>query len=285
MNRKLLKRIQSALLGACFFVLIALTQAYSLGNRSPMAPVKPKTPSVRDGEFLTYSKYIGGEKTDTTYFVTRVNPQKQELNLYIEMEKAGSEYKFPAHYTNYHYFIRVALDKTGLKDSIWNYHDMPEISMKIPSYSDIHIDYDNHQAEYTLKIKDGEEEKITHSRSGFKQGYPAWNLSSIMFTGPRCLDVQGGGLLYVIEPFYIKEPVPGTLKIIGKEVIETRAGKFKTLKIGFSIADPFLGKLLDSYTEKMFFWVEDAPRSLIIKTAMDDNVNLLEGISVWKDKK
>ena len=254
------------------------------GSLQGPVPIKMKALSIPDREFLKYSKYVSGEKTDTSYFVGIMGPGGHDFTEYIEMVASGEESNIPANYTNYHYFIKMSLDTGSLIEQYSDYHDLPQgLKGKAPDFIDLKIDYENHIASYVMKIKDKEEERVSYSKVKLKPGFPVWNMTSLLFAGPRLLDIKNKGLLYVIEPFYVKEPVPGSFKIIGKEFLETPAGRFNTLKVGFSIADPFLGKLLDIYTQSLFFWIEDSPRGLIVKTQGDNNINILDEVSVWKE--
>ena len=75
-----------------------------------------------------------------------------------------------------------------------------------------------------------------------------------------------------------------TSDIKGREDIQTKAGVFHTVKVGMKAADPFLGKLLESYTKEMFIWVEDSDRALVVKTQnVGDTYLMLEKIGVWKE--
>ncbi len=279
MERRKLYLFLIQALSIFMFVLIAGCS----GSFKSSVPIKIKALSIPDGEFLKYSKYVNGEKTSTSYFVGRIGPGRHDFTEYIEMVTAGAESNIPANYTNYHYFIKMSLDTGSLIEQYSDYHDLPqELKLKAPDFIDLKIDYENHLASYVMKIRDKEEERVTYSKVKLKPGFPVWNMTSLLFAGPRLLDIKSKGLLYVIEPFYVKEPVPGTFKIIGKEVLETPAGRFDTLKVGFSSADPFLGKLLETYTQSLFFWIEDSPRGLIVKTQGDNNINILDEVSVWK---
>ena len=75
-----------------------------------------------------------------------------------------------------------------------------------------------------------------------------------------------------------------SFRVVKKELLETKAGRFNTLKIGFSSADPFISKLMDSYIKTTFIWVEDSERALIVKVDVPGVINELESVSVYTGK-
>ena len=73
--------------------------------------------------------------------------------------------------------------------------------------------------------------------------------------GARFLDRDSDGIVYLVEPWILKEPMPIRVKYNGREEIVTKAGRFKTIKGTMLIADVFIGRLLESYTKNMTVWV------------------------------
>lgn len=254
----------------------------SKGNRIGQVPVKSRKLHIEDKEYLKYTKYVGGEKVDLVYFVARVDQANHNLIQYMDMQKIGTGDKMPFYYTNFHYILKVNTENGYLEEAYFDYHDVPEFGIKLPEFIDTKIDQEKNIATVVMKIKRDETVNTVRSTVKLKPGYPVWDMAGFMFLGTRCMDISNKGILYIVEPFYIKDPVPCTLNELGKEVIETKAGKFNTIKIGFIVTDPFLGSLISAYSQNFFVWVEDAPRSLIIKSQMNDNINLLDEISVWK---
>lgn len=204
---------------------------------------------------------------------------------YIEMMKAGEESKMPVHYTNYHYIIKISLENGSLVEAHSDFHDVPsERNLRVPDFMDLKVDQENHTASCIMKIKENDEERTSFSRMKLKPDFPVLNGTSLFFIGPRFLDISDKGIIYLIEPLYAKEPLPCTFKILGREIIDTKAGRFNTIKIGLAAADPFLGKLLSSIVQNVFFWVEDSPRHLVVKTHILNDTTILDEISVWKEK-
>ena len=82
-------------------------------------------------------------------------------------------------------------------------------------------------------------------------------MNAIAFVGVRFLDIHSHGIFLALEPEIMKEPIPGFVNVVSKEVIETKAGKFDTTKYSMGIADPFIGKLLENYMKNTYIWVDD----------------------------
>lgn len=81
----------------------------------------------------------------------------------------------------------------------------------------------------------------------------------------------------------MKEPLPASFRVIKNEVIDTPCGKFNTTKIGGVIADPFLSKLIKSYMDEMFIWVENSERRILVKIQSPGATWILESITNIKE--
>ncbi len=121
------------------------------------------------------------------------------------------------------------------------------------------------------------------NKQKLEKGFSVWDIDSLESIGARTIDLNSGGIFYIIEPMYVKDPIPAYFKILGGETIETRAGVFKTIKVGFGISNPFLGKLLSPFAGILLFWIEDSPRGLIVKMQFGHDINILDEVSQWKD--
>ena len=256
-----------------------------------MVPLKPKKLVIKDGEYLKYSQYESGEKTTDFYLVTRVSPDGKKLFLFREGIELKSKFKLPKlpeNYTNYHRKFAINLEDASL---IFHREDFQEYLKYLISNnfkgrieSELLIDKTKSQAEYKEQVFTGEEIRSITSRIKIKPDFPVLDIESLGFIGTRLFDYSKNGIIYLVS-FVVKEPVPIYFEVKGREVIETKAGRFNTIKVGGEVADPFLGKLLENYSKKMFFWIEDSERGLVIKTQdADDRVNILEEISQWKEK-
>jgi hypothetical protein len=109
--------------------------------------------------------------------------------------------------------------------------------------------------------------------------FPAWDQISFAFYGARFMDARSGGIIYMVAPFLLKEAAPVTFKYIATETIQTKAGTFRAHKINIIVADPFIGKLLDSMTKSSALWIEDSDRRLLIKSQLMGNDTVLEEVS------
>jgi hypothetical protein len=266
-----------------FLLFFTQLLVFPMGGKIEPIPIKNKKVVIQNRELLKYSRYFGGENTEIIYFVAGVDETNRRFTEYIDQVKVSEIEKMPKHYTNYHFIMKVSLDEGYLEEAYFDYNDLEYNDENVPNFMDLKIDMKSNLATYIIKSGKKDQLKITYSKIHLKPDYPVWNIAAFIWIGPRCLDIKSKGMFYIVEPFFVKEPIPTALRIIGKEVIETKAGKFNTVKAGFTIADPFLGRLLNTFTQKLYFWIEDSPRGLIIKAQMDQIVSLLDEISVWKE--
>lgn len=105
----------------------------------------------------------------------------------------------------------------------------------------------------------------TSIRESVKKDYPTWDLYSFSLFSFRYLDIYKPGILYIVIPTIIKDPIPGYFKVIAKEKLKTRLGEFDAVKVGVAASDPFLGKLMESYSKDTFIWFEDSDRRVLLK--------------------
>ena len=279
-----------------FLILISvnITSIFPMGMKEiVMAPMKPKKLVILDGEYLRYSEYKSGEKVTDFYLVTRVSPDKKKLYLYREGIDINSNYKLPDNYTNFHRKFLINLEDASLVFHKNDYTDrFISNNFKGRIEDEFFVDKTKGYANYKEQIWDGNEFKTMTSRIKIKPNFPVQDVESLGFIGGRLFDLNQNGIVYLVT-VVIKEPVPFYFEIKGREVIKTKAGVFNTIKVGGVVADPFLGKLMESYSKKSFFWIEDSPRGLVVKTQdASDTVNILEEvsslaadkISQWKEK-
>jgi hypothetical protein len=276
-------------------IIAAAGGAYPMGNLEKIPPIKARNVAIPDGEFLRYGEYRGGEKTGDRYIYSEILQDKEKgemLLLYTEDIGADSKKALPANFTNYDNYYLISLENASLIER-HSRIPMDEIkrssSMHSPNGTS-RIDFINNELEktitvqYKIVVKADKDQPVDTmikvNKVKVKPGYPVWEMSSLLFAGVRVLDLNSPGIIYVVEPQILREPIPGRVKQIGKEKITTPAGSFNTVKFGYAIADSFIGKLLDPMTKESYFWIEDSPRALIIKTVdpMGDSTQL-ENIS------
>jgi hypothetical protein len=249
--------------------------------------MKPGNPVIQDGEYLRYSMYAAGEKVFDYYLVTRVLQDKKSVYLYEDSLEIGMDMKLSANYSNFHNQYKINLEDGSLIYHKTDYMDFTNIALsnryKGSFGTDLVINKSNAEAEYMAKIWDGFGIKSMTSRIKIKPDYPIWDFDSIGYIGLRLFEPTNKGIIYIIAPDLLKEPIPVSFSIKGREVVKTKAGVFNTVKLGMFLADPFLGKLLEGYVREVFAWVEDSDRGLVIKTKDIGNTYIiLEEIGLWK---
>jgi len=263
---------------AVFILLILLNTTYSLD----LPPLKPRVLLISDGEFLRYDIFIAGEKYQDVNIVSRISEDSNYISVYIGKHNMNSRYPMPKHYTNYQRQFIIDLKTGSLIKSFGDYIAQYKLDNRNgEAYFSLEIDTNNNIANYIAKFWDGYEFMQKTSRVPLKKGYPAWDIPSIAFVGSRYMDINGNGMLYGVVPAYVKEAVPVVGRVIKKEVVVTSAGKFNTIKYGVGIPNAFLAQLLETYVKELYLWLEDSPRSLVIKTTTPDETYLLKEVSNW----
>ena len=270
-------KIKEISISLLFIFLLPALISCSANKQQPMKLFKSL--NITNGELLVYSKYIGGENSWTSYFVTKINKTDHLIMTYIDSEKTGENKTMPENYTNFEYRINISAENGSLNEVYFDNRELADINIKLPEFIDLKVNNSNSTGEYLIKYKDNGNEKSVTSRFKFKPGYPVLDMASLVFIGPRLFDINKSGSILIVDPSYVKDPVEGYFKLYGEEHIKTPAGEFDTFKVGFKMTDPFLGKLLSGFTDNFFFWIEDSPRRLMIKSQLGDNINELIKIS------
>jgi len=248
------------------------------GNR----PVPVKNLSIADGEFLIYDGYSGGEKSWVNYTVSRLDGSNN-IVMYIGFDEIKSKYKAPDHYTNYEERIDVSLKGATLIRSRDYWLDyMKMLNRKGQAGTEIEINTNDSEAYSRIYNWDGINITTSTSKTRIKPGYSYWDIDSLGMIGMRFLDLAKPGIVYVIAPEFAKEPVPASFKYYGDEAVDVPAGKFLAGKYGFTISDPFLGKLLGKYASDYIVWVEKGTRGLTVMAKGPWGESRLEKISTWK---
>jgi hypothetical protein len=229
--------------------------------------------AVPDGEFLRYGKYAGGEKTATILMVNRFEKGKggERLSVcYMEGYKVKNPENIPADYRDYHARRVFSLETGTLEDLSYNFPvtNVSKLSgdpSRLPGEFYRHYIMNGDTLDMETRTCRDDKTNSFKSRVVIKAGYPAWDLDSTLMYSFRYFDVFKPGIFYVVVPAIVKEPLPVSFKVIGREKIKTGMGEFDTIKLGVSISDPFLGKLLDSFLESTTLWIENSDRKLLVK--------------------
>jgi phage anti-repressor protein len=237
---------------------------------------------IPDGEFLHYSIYTGGVKTDEYFMVTRYLTNNL-IKIYYYLHHLDSDRPVPSHYTNYPWYIVVDLKTASTRQYIIDDTDyyVKQNKKKGTYYMEVNI---GKELNAVKKIWDGNE--IREMRINVKKidtNSAIWCNETIIMAGTRLLNWEKGGVVYSWTDV-MKEPIPSLLFIKGKGETVTPLGTFKTYKIGQTLADPFLGWLLKPFTETVKCEVENSPKHRLIKMRMEVNNQdwILDKAEIWK---
>ncbi len=264
---------------------------FPLANKIEQVPMKiaPRL-TIQDGELLRYGFYAGGEKAGDNYFITRIiqDESKNKLaQIYYQAAKINSGKEMPGNYTNFSSRFLVSIDRCTLLEADGeekidtNNHKLENIPSGYAGLFSWHynLNTEKEQIDYENKIWDGYEVKSRKSRIPVHPGFPCRDWMSGMFFSARFMDIKCPGVFYFILPEALKDPIPLTFKTIKKETLTTKAGTFKTVKMGMNAADPFLARLIEPFSRMMYLWVEDSDRKLIVQIQLPAGFFKLEEIS------
>ncbi len=230
--------------------------------------------SIPDGEYLQYGKYIGGEKNVTIYYVTRLDNNSNhepEARIYGQAIRVNSNDKLPDNYKDYSSIDVISLQTGSLTEQIVDNSIITNDYKYLNDPSKFKGEFYHHYLlkdgtiYYEYRILKGNEIMNTAFRETVKKDYPTWDLYSFSTFSFRYLDISKEGILYLVMPTIIKDPIPGYFKVIGKEKIKTGFKEFDAVKLGVVASDPFLGKLMESYSKDTFLWFEDSDRRVLLK--------------------
>jgi hypothetical protein len=287
MNRYIYKILIIGFFVIAVIFILPPSVIFSMGQKIEMIPMKPGKLKIRDGEFLQYASYTGGEKVKDVYILskTRKDNRGPLVDIYLEYKLLSDKKPIPVSFTNYEQKITVSLDKASMVENI-KIRATNNISDDINNeiYKHLLINWKDNILYMERWIWNGYETNIIKERVKIKPEYPIWDSLSMIFVGLRFLDIKSPGIIYLVEPIVLKDPIPMNFQIIKKEVLETPAGKFNTLKINAQTSDPFIGKLGKAINDKTFYWVEESERQLIVKfEASGITTYILEKISTYND--
>ena len=265
------------------FSILALP-LFAMGGKIADVPLKPSAGlAIADGEFLQYTQTIHGEKNLDVYFVTRFLSNRTAV-IYQQGIRNPLKEKLPENYTNYSSHYLVSLDRAALMESVGNYNTNRSTENEPSGWKGEfywHYLYNpaNGAIEFEQKNWDGNEIKTKTFRMKSKPNYPHWDSISGSLFAVRFLDFSKPGIMLFVVPQVLKEPLPVSFRLMGKEKITTKAGTFNTMKVGLIAADPFLGQLMAPYAKDMLFWIEESDRRLIVKFQNPVSVMVLDTLS------
>lgn len=240
---------------------------------------------IKDGECLHYGVYTAGEKTSDFYMVIRkiINEKGVKLyRVYTLTNEIKSFNQIAGTGTSY-YDIDPKLG--DVVESVFYNTNANEDSTDNPYasilYGHYHLNLDTGTVEYLSEAKKGKDIIDSKYRIYIKKGFPIIDATSFFYFPTRLMDVKGGGIIYMVSPEFLKEPVPVTFEYLNKQKITTAAGTFSTYKVMVLSGDPFIAKLGESVLKKAAFWVEDSNRRFTVKIqlAFGGQIIELEGIT------
>ncbi len=262
-----------------FFILIAMCPGKNYSDN----PMKPTPKAIQNGEVLRYSVMEKGTKTGDFTIVNTVDDNSKKITAYMTLVKIGSKVKIPDHYTNYPSKMIVSLESGSLQYFFEDYQTNAVLDNKKGIvFTELKIDEKSLEANYIEKDWDGCTLKTSSSTLKIKPGYPVWNWNSVMYLGLRYLDPSNPGSVNMVVPHWIKDPFVGSFIFKGREIVETKAGKFNTVKFSWSMGNIFLAMLMEIFYKDYFFWIDEETGILVKETGDNNNSCELDEISVWK---
>ncbi len=261
--------------------LIFLTCAFPMGAKNEKIPLKPyPVIDIPDGEFLHYGNYSHSEKYGDTYMVIKKEANESgdfNYRIYKDDIRISGGKKLPENYKDWQSSFLIdpkrgsvleasenlGYDREGDSGTAnYNYRLYPEKG---------YVDF----VSKTIKNKVLSESKY---RVKVNPDFPAWDNFS-MYYAPCFLDNRSGGIMYLINPAFFKEPLPVSFKHLSADTIRTKAGTFRTSKAVIIFADAFISKLMEPLLKGTAMWVEDSDRRILIKAEMAGYVAFIEEIS------
>ena len=271
------------------FILFSAASGFSMAGKIENIPMKPYAKlNLKDGEVLRYKIERGGENVSEFKFVIILSNDSQGryANIYHDGINVLKNEKYPDEYTNYIARFLISLDQATLLENAFGEKScrtniLPRLDQKTPVTLYKKSVFDRTASEVFMEslIQRGGNLEYRKNRIKIKKGYPILDLGSGIVMGVRFLDITGPGIAIFVIPEILKEPLPVNFRFLGKEKVSTKAGDFNTIKIGFTVADTFLGQLMRSFTKETILWLEDSDRRILVKMKSPDNDFVLEEIT------
>ena len=257
------------------YIIVLILSISGCINKQELIPMRAYQGKIGDGEFLKYSILDNDGNHYQYNMVTHINGKTADV--FMNILKDGSKLKIPDNYSNYQSHMIVSLEN----GSLLNYSEDKRTNAVLensddPAMTEISINQDDGEAVCVEQIWDGYKFNTQKSRIKIVKDYPVWNWNFVMFVGLRYLDVTRSGDIYFVVPQYIKNTFHGSFIIKGKEMVETKAGKFNTLRLSFVMGDRFLARLTESYIKEFVFWVDVESGVLVREKSIDSTAELVE---------
>ena len=281
------------------FMIFVMGSVFPLGGGEKQPAKLKKFIDIPDGEFLRYGMYTGGEKMSDAYYVTvHETDEKGKLFYFIYQDVIPypeGEGKLDEDYTKWPTLYVVDPEIGSVVKGIQLYNISEEAKEGLSQYGVkdiISTHYEFHQdenyVEFIMKMKADDSVvnvKEKRYKVKVKDGFPIWDGGIGIIYAVRFMDVFNGGIVYLVTPQFLKEPMPLTYKKGTRKSIDTEAGAFNVFSLDGTVMDPFLNRLFLGFFQGAAHWVEDSERMLTIylkRTAND--AQILEEISNVKMK-
>jgi hypothetical protein len=279
-NRRILKLVLLP-------IAAAIIAACSLGRQN--VPMKTYSRiDIPDGEFLHYSDYFNGEKMVDHYYVTKIVKNGNGgifYRIYYDILSYGGNRNLPENYENWP--VRILIDPVSGStiDSEGNINQNDLKSYNPSSFGIGGLTYwhyrlfrDKGYVEYVSRSASGEKTLMQTFKVKIDPAFPSTDAFSLLFVY-RLMDTESHGIIYWVMPYFMKDPMPVTLRSIKKETISIKSGTYKTIKVDTVMGDRFFATLMEPFTKYSSVLVEDSDRRLLIKSQVQNKVTLLEEIS------
>ncbi len=256
-----------------FAALLIMITSCSANNKLN-GPMKIySSPDIRDGEFLHWGMYNGGEKESDFYDVTRIVTNGKGgiyYRLYVDVISVKKGEKLSYEYTNWPVSCLIDPETASAIESVGNLKpDELQDFSKVGASGLVYWRYllfpEKGLVKYTSRSVTNNINSTMTSTIKIKKGYPSTDALSKNFISYRLIDPGSGGIMYWIMPFFMKDPLPVTLRKVKKETVTVKAGKFNTYKIETSVSDRFLGSLIGEILKDASWYVEDSGRRIPVK--------------------
>ncbi len=259
------------------FPLFALSIISACAEGGKRFPVKTYPVIIPEGEFLHYGDYIDGSKDMDYYQVTtRVTNGSggYYYRLYFNMIPVAGGKKPDPDYTGWPVVTlfdpgrgltiesEVNLDTNAMKD-ITKY--WAKLGFSGFFYSSYRLYPGKGYVDYISKSLEDNGITTKTFRIKIKPGFPVVDMFSLSQYAGRFFDPRNHGILYLLIPTFLKDPLPVSFDYVSTETITVKAGTFRVKKIKSLWGDAFIGNLLDSFSKNLRIYIEDSDRRVVVK--------------------
>jgi hypothetical protein len=278
---------------AGIFSLASLAVAHTAN----MSPMSLKRPAVADMEYVKFACYSGGEFSFYLYNLFSLSKNGKILLVYSGAFGASAPVSkmprslrdFPTRYVidlekltmvemeeNFSNIFFSAGGQSGPKDFLWrSMNDIFDTRMQ--------LDYSKLVCNCKFLYWDGISVRTKTAKIKLKKGYSYFYMNDLTYLYRMIGTTEAGGIIYLVMPQFLKDPVPLSIKKTGIDNIETPAGNFKAYKYSGYTADPFLGSLMKPWMDTTFIWADT--NGLVVKYSNPNNYGVIMEKGIWTGAK